>query len=217
MDPPRHSPPISAPGASFEGEAQAAPSAGAAVEPVRHDSPAVHRAPPPASCDLPPVYERLATPETQEEYFHGELRLKMPPHATQHSRLAYVLEAHVAEGYLGAVELLTRTGHKTDFAPDASVFPPPDPATGKRQIEELAFEICSEQDLNVPTEKARELIRRGVRRVFCIVVGGPDHPRRPQLSGSYVTEWSRATNGWSPLPGSPGELDPAGGHGRHGR
>ncbi|HEX9669821.1 MAG TPA: Uma2 family endonuclease [Thermoanaerobaculia bacterium] len=157
-----------------------------------------------SSDDLPPIWEHLARPETQEEYFDGELRLKMPakpPHARQHFQLARVLAAHVAEGYLGAVEMLTRTSRGSDFAPDASVYPAaPDPVSGQRQLEELAFEVCSEQSLEVPTFKARELVGRGVRRVFCVVVGGLGQGRRKKLAQSYLLEWSRATDGWSRVP-----------------
>lgn len=120
-----------------------------------------------------------------------------PPHARQHLQLGYVLGAHVAEGWLGAVEMLTRTGHDTDFAPDASVYPAaPDPKTGERQIEHLAFEICSQQNLSTPTGKARDLVGRGVRRVFCIVVGGT---RRRPSQKTRLLEWSRETDGWSPV------------------
>ncbi len=182
MDPPRTSQPV------------LARAAAASSLPVRGDQ----RAP------LPPIYERLARPETQEEYFDGELRLKMPAnprHAQHHIRLAYVLEAHVAEGYQGAVEMLTRTGHQTDFAPDASVYPvDPDPENGERQIEELAFEVCSDQQLQVPTFKARELVGRGVRRVFCIVVGGAGQGRRRRRQHSHLLEWSPRLDGWAPVP-----------------
>ena len=129
MDPPRDSPPFKAPGrtsSSSRQEARPSPGFGRAFE-----APAAKRQ------DLPPIYERLARPETQEEYFHGQLRRKVPanpPHATQHFRLAYVLNAHVAEGYQGAVEMLTRTGRDTDFAPDASIFPlAPEDGTGERR------------------------------------------------------------------------------------
>ncbi|HEX9733615.1 MAG TPA: Uma2 family endonuclease [Thermoanaerobaculia bacterium] len=163
-------------------------------------SPATDR----SSEDLPPIWEHLARPETQEEYFDGELRLKMPakpPHARQHFQLARVLAAHVVEGYLGAVEMLTRTSRGSDFAPDASVYPAaPDPVSGQRQLEELAFEVCSEQSLEVPTFKARELVSRGVRRVFCVVVGGLGQGRRKKLEKSYLLEWSHATGGWSRMP-----------------
>ena len=197
MDPPRDSPPMMAPGRSspsYSEERRASSSYGATVE-----------APVPERTELPPIYEHIATPETQEEYYHGELRLKVPaksPHATQHLRLAYVLEAHVADGYMGAVEMLTRTDHDTDFAPDASIFPvdPGENIGEKRQLEVMAFEVCSEQDLRVPAGKARDLIQRGVKRVFCVVVGGPAQKRRPNLEQSYVAQWSTATDAWSRLP-----------------
>ncbi len=142
---------------------------------------------------MPRIDERLAPPETRIEYLHGGELYSAPadsPHAIQHCRLSYVLAAHIAAGYTGAVDMLTRTGPATDIAPDASVFPSQaDPKTGRRQLEEVAFEVSSEQASSVPTEKARELIRRGVRRVFCILVA----QRR-------VLEWSRRTNGWATVP-----------------
>lgn len=111
------------------------------------------------------------------------------PHGTSHLSLAYVLGAHVADGFRGAVDMLTRTGHESDFAPDASVFPAArDPETGRRQLEQLAFEIVGEQWIGIPSEKARELTRRGVRRVFCVV-----------LKTGRVLEWSRDTDGWAML------------------
>jgi hypothetical protein len=112
------------------------------------------------------------------------------PHATLHLSLAYVLAAHVGPDFRGAVDMLTRTSEASDFAPDASVYPTArDPRTGGRLLEELAFEIASTQPLDNAGEKARELVRRGVRRVFCVVV---KHAR--------VLEWSTDTDTWSPLP-----------------
>lgn len=111
------------------------------------------------------------------------------PHGTTHFALAYALAAHLAEGHAGAVDMLTRTSEDSDFAPDASIYPAArDPETGRRQLEELAFEIVSEQWIGVPTEKARELAGRGVRRIFCIVV-----------KKGRVLEWSRETDGWQML------------------
>jgi hypothetical protein len=100
-----------------------------------------------------------------------------------------MLEAHAASGYLVAVDMLTRTGEASDFAPDASVFAAhADPKTGGRRLEELAFEVADRQALAVPTSKARELVRRGVRRVFCLLVGK-----------GRLLEWSRETAGWQPV------------------
>lgn len=145
------------------------------------------------STALPRVDDRLAPPETRLEYLHGFEIFAAPAdqgHATRHWDLTYVLGAYVAKSYLGAVDMLTRTTEINDFAPDASIFPEdPDPVTGGRRLEELAFEISDKQSIGVPTAKARQLIARGVRRVFCVLVG----KRR-------VMEWSRATDGWEPLP-----------------
>lgn len=130
-------------------------------------------------------------PESRAEILHGELLWSAPaepPHAAAHFDLAYVLHAHVAPGYRGGVDLLTRTGHDSDFAPDASVYPT-SAESEPRRLEELAFEVTSEQALAVPTKKARELVRRGVRRVFAILV-----------KQQRVLEWDRASDGWSPLP-----------------
>ena len=141
----------------------------------------------------PRIDDRLAPPETRIEYLDGKKILSMPadpPHATKHSQLAVVVGAHVAEGYTCAVDMLTRTSKTSDFAPDVSVFPSDtDLETKGRRLEELAFEVASKQALAVPTTKARKLVQRGVRRVFCVLV----KQRR-------VLEWSRATDGWATVP-----------------
>lgn len=149
----------------------------------------------------PGVDERLAPPETRLEYLDGIEIFAAPadpPRAMLHFDLAYVLRAHVAHGYRGAVDMLTRTSETSDFAADASVFPAePDPETGERQLEEIAFEVATEQALAVPTDKARKLVQRGVRRVFCILV-----------EQQRVLEWSRETDGWKPLPVDAAIADP---------
>ncbi|MCU0686372.1 MAG: Uma2 family endonuclease [Polyangiaceae bacterium] len=146
----------------------------------------------PGSGGLPAVDERLAPPETRLEYLDGiELFAAPadPPHALAHGDLAFVLRAHTAPGYRFAVDMLTRTDEASDFAPDASIFlDEPDPRTGGRRLEDLAFEVSHKQALAVPTKKARELARRGVRRVFCLLVGKKS-----------VLEWSRETDAWRPL------------------
>ncbi|WP_437970135.1 Uma2 family endonuclease [Sorangium sp. So ce260] len=147
---------------------------------------------PPAGRARPRVDDRLAPPETRVEYLDGAELFAAPadaPHATQHFDLTYVLGAHVAAGYRGAVDMLTRADYGSDYAPDASVFAQKPDRGGHRRLEELAFEVSDKQALAVPTSKARRLIDRGVRRVFCILV----KQRR-------VLEWSRETDGWQPLP-----------------
>jgi len=138
------------------------------------------------------VDDRLAPPETRVEYLDGVEIFAAPadePHATQHSDLTYVLHAHTANGYKSSVDMLTRTGKASDFAPDASIFPVErDKRTGGRKLEELAFEVTDQQAISVPTRKARLLVARGVRRVFCLLV------KRRQ-----VMEWSREMDDWKPL------------------
>ncbi|HEU4537385.1 MAG TPA: Uma2 family endonuclease [Polyangiaceae bacterium] len=141
---------------------------------------------------LPSIDDRLAPPETRVEYIDGVEYFAAPadpPHALAHGDLAFVLRAHTAPGYRFAVDMLTRTDRASDFAPDASIFPEgDDPKTGRRRLEELAFEVVSKQALKVPTLKARKLVARGVRRMFAILVGK-----------KRVLEWSRETDGWQPL------------------
>jgi hypothetical protein len=105
---------------------------------------------PPATREpLPDINDRLAPPETRIEVLDGKKIVTMPAdpkHAIAHIEVAAVVKAHVAKGYTGAVDMLTRTSKTSDFAPDVSVFPSaPDPKTKRRRLEELAFEIASEQ------------------------------------------------------------------------
>jgi hypothetical protein len=167
---------------------------------------------PPRNAPPPAVHERLVVPETRAEILHGQLLWAAPadlPHGVQHFDLTTALGAYVAQGYKGAVDMLTRTSLENDFAPDASIFPAPKEDRskkkkkgagaasnkGERELEELAFEVVSAQAMRVPTDKARELVRRGVRRVFAIVVGK-----------RQVLEWSRESDDWAVLaPGA--EID----------
>ena len=151
---------------------------------------------------LPDVDERLVMPETRYEAIDGRISYVCPsdePHGTYHSRIAALLEAHVAAGYLVAVDMLTRTSEKNDMAPDASVFPAArDAETGGRKIEELAFEVVSTEALSHAAKKARALTERGVRRVFAV-----DVERQRALS------WSRTTGTWEILAPSGVIEDPA--------
>lgn len=120
-------------------------------------------------------------------------------HGTRHSKVSAILEAYAAAGYEVASDMLTRTSKLNDMAPDASVFPAArHPETGGRQLEELAFEVVSTERLGHTATKARELAKRGVRRVFAL-----DVERRRAL------EWSRATDTWEILSNDAAIEDPA--------
>lgn len=140
----------------------------------------------------PAVDERLIVPGTRHEVVEGQVLFTPPAgeeHGTARLDLAYLLGSYVVSTHRGAVDMLTRTKEVGDHAPDASVFSRErDAQTGGRKLEELAFEIVSEQAMSVPTAKARDYIERGVRRVFCIDVG--KHRAR---------EWSREEDGWQDL------------------
>jgi hypothetical protein len=141
---------------------------------------------------LPGIDDRLVEPGTPYEMIDGELvhvSPADPPHATRHSKLSALLEAHAGMAFDVASDMLTRTSERSDIAPDASVFPiGPDPVTGGRQLEQLAFQVVSTESFSRAAKKAADLIGRGVRRVFAIDV---------QLG--RVLEWSPAIHSWSVL------------------
>jgi Uma2 family endonuclease len=152
--------------------------------------------------DLPDINDRLVEPETPYEILDGEL-VRVPPadfdHAQRHFQLCALIEAHTGPGFAAGCDLLTRTSKIDDFAPDASVFPAaPDPKTGRRQLEQLAFEIVSTQTLARAGRKAAKLTARGVRRVFAI-----------DVERSRALEWSVALGAWSMLDAAGHIADPA--------
>ncbi|MCP4654773.1 MAG: hypothetical protein GY856_05055, partial [bacterium] len=68
--------------------------------------------------------DRLAKPEAGEEYIDGqriECLAADAEHADPQCRLAYVVSACVAQGYVASTELLTRTDKGSDFATDVCV------------------------------------------------------------------------------------------------
>jgi hypothetical protein len=152
---------------------------------------------------FPPLDEHLVEPEvTREEIIGGRRVIAQPagePHATRQFTLDYVLAPHIAPGYVGAADLLTRVDVDSDFASDACVYKrEADPQTGTRHLEEMAFEVVSEQNEGDITEKALRMHRRGVRRIFAIFVRG--EPR--------VCEWSPESRSWRRLGSSSRIEDP---------
>ena len=151
----------------------------------------------------PPLDEHLVEPEvTRDEIIGGRRVVAQPakePHAIRQFTLDYVLAPHIAPGYIGAADLITRVDAESDFASDACVYRSEiDPQTGTRHLEELAFEVVSEQDEGDVTEKAARMHRRGVRRIFAIFVKGK--PR--------VCEWSAGIRSWHLLDPSAHIEDP---------
>jgi hypothetical protein len=143
---------------------------------------------------FPRVDDHLVQPEVTRDEIIGGVRLvaspASPSHAFQQGDLDFVLRAHATAGYRLGVDLLTRHDEESDFATDSSLVRDGiDPATGARYLEELAFEVVSEQSERHVTEKAVRMCRRGVRRIFAIWVKGK---RR-------VCEWSPETQSWCPL------------------
>jgi hypothetical protein len=152
--------------------------------------PAVHL---PGRGSFPRVDDHLVVPEkTRDEIIGGVRRIASPahpPHAMKQADLDYVLRAHVVPGYQVAADLLTRHDHNSDFASDVCVFKEGiDPETGARYLEEIAFEVVSEQNRGVVNDKALRMHRRGVRRIFTIWV-----------KGWRVCEWSPENQSWRQL------------------
>src|SRR3954467_6179673 len=142
--------------------------------------------------DLSGLDDRLLEPETRYEMHDGELVYVSPadpPHGERHAQLVALLEAHIRFAFEVAADLLTRTSRVDDVAPDVSVYPDaPDPETGGRQLEQLAFEIASTQSLGDAAVNARKLATRGVRRVFAI-----------DVARSRAFEWSAPHSRWQEL------------------
>ena len=157
---------------------------GAAASASNYSFPSVDRRP--TQPAFPRVDDHLVQPEvSREEIIRGRKIITMganPEHADAHSQLDFLIAPHVCEGCATGSDLLTRVNQGSNFATDVSVRKKGiDPQTGARYLEELSFEVVNEQAKSTAIEKAEDLIRRGVRRVFAIFV-----------KAGYVGEWSPA-------------------------
>jgi len=157
---------------------------------VEPDPPRYLRAP--DSSGTPRVDDQLVRPETREEMVRGRRIHAAPakvPHAEHHQILGFVTGGCIAPDYVAATDLLTRVGPRSDFATDTCIRRKGiDPTTGARYLEELAFEVVSEQSLRDITERAEDLSGRGVRRIVAIFV-----------KRGEVREWSSERNDWQVL------------------
>ncbi len=143
---------------------------------------------------FPAVDDHLVVPEvTRDEIIAGRRVIAFPaeaPHGDKQVDLDSLLRFHMAPGYVVSADLITRFAVDSDFASDTCVRREGvNPATGRRYLEEIAFEVVSTQAERNATEKAREMYRSGVRRIFGVWVKG----RR------RVCEWSAESERWSLL------------------
>lgn len=142
---------------------------------------------------FPRVDDHLVEPEiTRDEIIGGRRIVASPaqlPHARRHGVLEYVVQAHVRPGYTAAVDLLTRVDEESDFATDTCVQREEvDPETGTRYLEEITFEVVSEQNEKLVREKAQRMYRRGVRRIFAV-----------WAKTHRVCEWVAESGSWRQL------------------
>src|SRR4051795_13152855 len=142
----------------------------------------------------PAGHEHLVVPEiTRDEIIAGRRVVAFPaeaPHGDKQVDLDFLLRSHVAPGYVVSADLITRFAVDSDFASDTCVRREGvDPATSRRYLEEIAFEVVSTQSERNAAEKAQVMHRRGVRRIFGVWV-----ERRRK-----ACEWSAEIEGWSLL------------------
>lgn len=166
--------------------------------------------------DTPPLHpeDHLVEPGTRYEVFQGErvyVSPARPGHGDLHNQLDMVIRHHVAPDYTASSDLLTRRSHDNDFATDTSVRRAGiDPATGRRYLEELSFEVFFQESREYTRTRARTVVKHGVRRMFGIFVkerwpGSDD----AGVVDCTVAEWSAKHDDWVVL--SPGQViaDPA--------
>ncbi len=108
------------------------------------------------------------------ERIGGERRSAMPAtedHGDPHFKLDALVDAHLAEDYVGSTDLKTRVNQEQEYASDTCVRRAGiEPATGRRYLEELVFEVIHKRSAKQTKERARGFAARGVRRQIGIFV-----------------------------------------------
>ncbi len=124
----------------------------------------------------PPVDEYLDEPDEVHrwERIGGERLEAMPAtpdHGDPHFKLDALIDAHLAEDYIGSTDLKTRVSQEHEYASDTCVRRAGiDPATGRRYLEELVFEVVHKRSARQTKDRARGFAARGVRRQIGIFV-----------------------------------------------
>jgi hypothetical protein len=162
----------------------------------------------------PDPEDHLVEPGTRYEVFDGErvhVSPARPGHGDLHSQLDKVIAHHAASEYTASTDLLTRRSKANDFATDTSVRRAGiNPATGRRYLEELSFEIFFQQSYEHTRTRARKVVAHGVRRMFGIFVKerwpGSDEAGEVDCT---VAEWSAERDDWSILAANAVIQDPA--------
>lgn len=152
--------------------------------------------------------DHLVVPEKHVEMVRGK-RVQdsptLPGHGDTHTRLDAVVAANTAPGYVASTDLLTRRSQHSDFATDTCVRKAGrNPVTGHRYLEELSFEVVFMQTMGEASERARDVVRHGVRRMFGLFVTEtyPDSDTDGELR-IQVREWSSERDAWIEVdPGS---------------
>ncbi len=152
---------------------------------------------------LPGVDEHLVEPEiSREEVVRGRRMQALParaPHGDMHAHLSGVVAQFVVSDYVASTDLQTRFGPKSDFATDVCVRRRGlDATTGSRYLEEVCFEVVYTQSLRDITNRAEDVIARGVRRMFAIFVKGIGRGENALLDekATVVKEWLASEKRW---------------------
>jgi hypothetical protein len=169
---------------------------------------------PSSATPWPDPEDHLVEPGTRWEVFQGErvyVSPARPGHGDAHTRLDKVIDHHVVPGYKVSTDLITRRNRDNDFATDTSVRRTGiNPATGRRYLEEISFEIFFQQSREYTRTRARTVVGSGVRRMFGIFARerwpGSDDADEVDYT---VAEWSAERDDWVVL--APGDViaDPA--------
>jgi hypothetical protein len=157
--------------------------------------------------------DHVVVPESRAEIVRGE-RVQASParpgHGDTHTRLDAVVAANTAPGYVASTDLLTRRSQHSDFATDTCVRKAGrNPATGHRYLEEISFEVVFTQTMGEASERARDVVRHGVRRMFGLFVTEtyPDSDTDGQLR-IQVREWSSERDAWIEVDAADQITDP---------